>query len=53
MVSKLKYGNTNTFFVRGINGNLLVDTDYEGTLHAFYREIKENNIKICHITSVK
>ena len=46
MVSKLKYGNTNTFFVRGIIGNLLVDTDYAGTLPAFYRAIKEHNIKI-------
>lgn len=32
MVSKLKYGNTNTFFVRGTDGNLLIDTDYAGTL---------------------
>ena len=23
---KLKYGNTNTFFIRGTSGNLLVDT---------------------------
>ena len=52
MVSKLKYGNTNTFFVRGINGNLLVDTDYAGTLPAFYRAIKEHNIKISDITYV-
>ena len=31
---KLKYGNTNTFFIRGMRGNLLVDTDYAGTLVA-------------------
>ena len=52
MVSKLKYGNTNTFFIRGIGGNLLVDTDYAGTISAFYREIKEHNIKISDITYV-
>lgn len=39
MVSKLKYGNTNSFFIRGIAGNLLIDTDYAGTLHRFYRAI--------------
>ena len=38
---KLKYGNTNTFFIRGMSGNLLVDTDYAGTLPAFYRAIKD------------
>lgn len=52
MVSKLKYGNTNTFFVRGTDGNLLIDTDYAGTLPAFYRAIKEHNIKISDITYV-
>ena len=46
MVTKLKYGNTNTFFVRGLSGNLLIDTDYAGTLPAFYRAIKEHNIKV-------
>ena len=39
---KLQYGNTNTFFIDG----LLVDTDYAGTLPAFYREIKRNRIRI-------
>ncbi|MBP3621327.1 MAG: MBL fold metallo-hydrolase [Lachnospiraceae bacterium] len=52
MVTKLKYGNTNTFFIRGTAGNLLVDTDYAGTLLGFYRAIKENNIKISDITYV-
>ena len=28
----LKYGNTNTFFIEGNDGALLVDTDYAGTL---------------------
>ena len=39
---KLRYGNTNTFFIDG----LLVDTDYAGTLPTFYREIKKNGIGI-------
>ena len=52
MQIKLKYGNTNTFFIRGMNGNLLVDTNYAGTLPAFYRAIKEHHIKICDITYV-
>ena len=52
MQIKLKYGNTNTFFIRGMNGNLLVDTDYAGTLPAFYRAIKAHHIKIRDITYV-
>lgn len=52
MVSKLKYGNTNTFFIRGTSGNLLIDTDYAGTMPAFFREIKANNIKISDISYV-
>ena len=44
---KLQYGNTNTFFIDG----LLVDTDYAGTLPAFYREIKRNRIRIKDTTS--
>ena len=31
MITKLKYGNTNTFLVAGSNATLLVDTDYAGT----------------------
>lgn len=52
MVSKLKYGNTNTFFVRGTDGNLLVDTDYAGTLPAFYGAMKKHHIKMSDITYV-
>ena len=52
MITKLKYGNTNTFFVRGTAGNLLIDTDYAGTLPAFYRAIKEHNIIIRDIDYV-
>lgn len=52
MQTKLKYRNTNTFFIRGMRGNLLVDTDYAGTLPAFYKAIKEQEIKISDITYV-
>lgn len=52
MVSKLKYGNTNTFFSHGTKGNLLVDTDYAGTLPLFYKEIKRQNISLKDITYV-
>lgn len=52
MVTELKYGNTNTFFVKGTKGGLLVDTDYAGTMPAFYRAIKEHDIKISDISYV-
>ena len=49
---KLKYGNTNTFFIRGNEGGLLIDTDYAGTLTAFYKAIKNADIKISDIKYV-
>jgi len=52
VVSKIKYGNTNTFFIRGTDGSLLIDTDYAGTMPVFYRAIKNHNIKISDITYV-
>lgn len=52
MVIKLKYGNTNTFLIRGKNGYLLVDTDYAGTVSAFYGEIKQYNIKVSDILCI-
>ena len=52
MVTKLKYGNTNTYFIRGTMGGVLLDTDYAGTLPAFYKELKKNNIPINDITYV-
>ena len=52
MVRKLKYGNTNTFLVRGESGYLLVDTDYAGTLPAFYRAIKQYNIKVSDLSYI-
>ena len=48
---KLRYGNTNTFLLRG-SGGLLIDTDYAGTLAAFYREIKRNGAEVSDIDYV-
>ncbi len=49
---KLKYGNTNTFLISGSGGNLLIDTDYAGTLPAFYQSIKGNHVKVSDVTYV-
>lgn len=48
MIAKLKYGNTNTFFING----LLIDTDYAGTLPAFFKEIKKSGISVMDIKYV-
>lgn len=52
MVQILKYGNTNTYLIKGESANLLVDTDWAGTLQSFYLEIKKHNIKISDITHI-
>ncbi len=49
---KLKYGNTNTFLVEGRNGGLLVDTDFAGTLHSFYRALKRSGKTVSEIEYV-
>ena len=46
MVTRIRYGNTNTFLIRGDKGSILVDTDYAGTLQGFYRTIKSLDIKV-------
>ncbi len=46
---KLKYGATNTFLIEGRTGNLLLDTDYAGTLSSFYRELKRSGKTISEI----
>ena len=43
---ELRYGNTNTFFIRGSRGGLLIDTDYAGTLPAFYKALKQNRLAV-------
>lgn len=52
MVTKIKYGNTNTFIIRGTDKNLLIDTDYAGTISMFYRAIKESGITVKDIDYV-
>ena len=52
MMKKLRYGNTNTFFLEGSNGGLLIDTDYAGTLSAFFRAIKAAGITVREISYV-
>ena len=52
MILLLKYGNTNTYFVHGINGDLLIDTDYAGTMQAFYKALKKSGISITDITYI-
>ena len=52
MVTKLKYGNTNTYFIRGAKGSILLDTDYAGTLQMFYKAIKANGISLKDITYI-
>ena len=46
---RLRYGNTNTFLIPGGGGYLLVDTDYAGTLPAFYRAIKRHGVQVTDI----
>lgn len=49
---ELKYGNTNTFYIEGDAGGLLVDTDYADTLFAFYKAIKAAGIRVTDIRYV-
>ena len=49
-LTKLRYGNTNTFYIAGANGGLLIDTDYAGTLPRFFKAIKSACIDIGDIT---
>ncbi len=39
---RLKYGNTNTWFLNG----LLIDTDFAGTLPGFFRELKRSALTV-------
>ena len=49
---RLRYGNTNTFYVPGKSGGLLIDTDYAGTLQAFFRALKTNHLELNDISYV-
>ena len=52
MMQILRYGNTNTYFLNGEHGGLLIDTDYAGTLPGFFRAIKSAGISIREISCV-
>lgn len=49
---QLRYGNTNTFLIPCTSGYLLLDTDYAGTLRAFYRSIKQAGVRVSDIAWV-
>ena len=49
---KLRYGNTNTFYIPGSDGGLLVDTDWAGTLSLFFKAIKAAEIEMKAITNL-
>ena len=49
---KLRYGNTNTFYIPGAVGGLLVDTDWAGTLPQFFRAVKAAGIEMKAITTL-
>ena len=48
----LRYGNTNTYFLNGRAGSLLIDTDYAGTMPGFFRAVKAAGISVKDITYV-
>lgn len=52
MLLKIRYGNTNTFLIKGTKSNILIDTDYAGTMSAFYKAIKKLGIKVSDINYV-
>ena len=49
---RLTYGNTNTFYIPGSAGGLLIDTDYAGTLRAFYKALKNSGMQLGDIAYV-
>ena len=49
---KLRYGNTNTFYIPGAKGGLLIDTDWAGTLPQFFKAIKSAGLGISDISYV-
>lgn len=51
-MKKLRYGNTNTFFLEGTHGGLLIDTDYAGMMPAFFKAVKSAGIDLKDISCV-
>lgn len=48
----LKYSATNTFFIPGGRGGLLIDTGYAGSIQAFFKAIKAQGIRVSDIRFV-
>lgn len=46
MIIKLKYGNTNTYLIKGKEKYILFDTDWAGTFERFCQAIKSIGIQI-------
>lgn len=49
-VTKLKYGNTKCYLVKGTKKTILIDTDWADTLPNFFRALGEHNLKIQDIS---
>ena len=43
---KLRYGNTDTFYIPGTRGGLLLDTDWAGTMPRFFRALGEAGLTL-------
>ncbi len=52
MVSELRYGNTNTYLIRGRDGFLLFDTDWAGTFPALCRTLGEKKLRLQDIRAL-
>ena len=46
MIIELKYGNTNTYLIKGKEKYILFDTDWAGTFERFCQAIKSIGIQI-------
>lgn len=45
-IIQLKYGNTKCYLLKGTNKNLLIDTDWAGTLPKFFQELGRKKLKV-------
>ena len=49
MMTELHYGNTNTYYIQGTSGALLVDTGWAGTFPAFLKALGEHHLRLQEI----
>ncbi len=52
MFTKIRYGNTNSFYIKGNGAGILVDTDFAGTLPAFFKAAKAQGVSVSDIAYV-